>query len=283
MMIYASDLDQTLVYSRRALRIPEDTPGLVPAEWINGKLSAFMSAYALERLQSLPQDIVFMPVTTRTVEQYRRIHIFQSECIPKYAVTSNGGNIIVDGQVDDEWNLHMRSLLRQQAATPEEILNLFDDVLSPEWVINQRLCDELFFALLIERDKLPMEHIAEKIRVLETLGWESSIQGRKLYLVPSAVNKRAAVEHIRQRIGDVPVIASGDSLLDRCLLDFAHYAIAPSHGELHVERQRVPEQVPYQFTEQFGAFAADEILDYVHRIHNDQQTQIDHAEIRETV
>src|SRR5690348_3965768 len=101
MMIYASDLDQTLVYSRRALRIPEDTPGLVPAEWINGKLSAFMSAYALERLQSLPQDIVFMPVTTRTVEQYRRIHIFQNECIPKYAVTSNGGNIIVDGQVDD--------------------------------------------------------------------------------------------------------------------------------------------------------------------------------------
>ncbi|MEO2260943.1 HAD family hydrolase [Paenibacillus amylolyticus] len=279
-MIYASDLDQTLVYSRRALRIPEGTPGLVPAEWINGKLSAFMSAYALERLQSLPQDIVFMPVTTRTVEQYRRIHIFQNECIPKYAVTSNGGNIIVDSQVDDEWNLHIRSLLRQQAAAPEEILDLFDDVLSPEWVINQRLCDELFFALLIERDKLPMERIADKIRVLETLGWESSIQGRKLYLVPSAVNKRAAVEHIRQRIGDVPVIASGDSLLDRCLLDFAHHAIAPSHGELHVERQRVPEQVPYQFTKQFGAFAADEILDYVHRIHKDQQT---HAEIRETV
>ena len=72
---------------------------------------------------------------------------------------------------------------------------------------------------------MPVEQVAEKIKRVESLGWEASIQGRKLYLVPSAVNKRAAVEHIRHQIGNVPVVASGDSLLDRCLLDFADYAV----------------------------------------------------------
>lgn len=32
------------------------------------------------------------------------------------------------------------------------------------------------------------------------------------------------------------MVASGDSLLDRCLLDYADYAIAPRHGELYRER-----------------------------------------------
>ncbi|MCP1135763.1 hydrolase [Paenibacillus polysaccharolyticus] len=267
-MIYASDLDQTLVYSRRSMGVGEDAPGLVPAEWIRGELSAFMSAETLNQLMTLPKDILFIPVTTRTVAQYQRIQIFQQEVIPSYAITSNGGNILMNGKVDPSWNEHVRSKLQEHSATAAEVRQIFDDVLNKEWVVRERLCDELFFAFVIHRDLMPVEEVTEKIKRVESLGWEASIQGRKLYLVPSAVNKRAAVEHIRYQIGDVPVVASGDSLLDRCLLDFADYAIAPRHGELYREKQRNPETVHYQFTEQSGIFAADEILKYVRSIHH---------------
>ncbi|QOS77095.1 hydrolase [Paenibacillus sp. JNUCC31] len=267
-MIYASDLDQTLIYSRRSMGVSDDSSGLVPAEWIRGELSAFMSGDALHQLKTLPKDIFFIPVTTRTVEQYQRIRIFQQDVIPAYAITSNGGNILIDGEVDLSWNKYVRSQLQQHSVEAVEVRQMFGDVLNSDWVAGERLCDDLFFAFVIHRDRMPIEQVKEKIQALEALGWEASIQGRKLYLVPSGVNKRAAVEHVRQRIGNGPVIASGDSLLDRCLLDFADYAIAPRHGELYREKQRNSDLIPYQFTKQSGIFAADEILEYVRSIHH---------------
>ncbi|SEK83570.1 HAD family hydrolase [Paenibacillus sp. OK003] len=266
-MIYASDLDQTLIYSRRSMGVSDDASGIIPAEWIRGELSAFMSDKALNRLKDLPEDIIFMPVTTRTVEQYQRIRIFQQDVIPAYAVTSNGGNILIAGEVDQSWNEYVRSQLQQHSAEAVEVRQMFGDVLNSDWVAGERLCDGLFFAFVIHRDRMPIEQVTEKIQALESLGWEASIQGRKLYLVPSGVNKRAAVEYVRNQIGNVPIIASGDSLLDRCLLDFADYAIAPRHGELYREKQRNPELIPYRFTEKSGIFAADEILEYVHSTH----------------
>ncbi|SDL16340.1 Hydroxymethylpyrimidine pyrophosphatase [Paenibacillus sp. OK060] len=266
-MIYASDLDQTLIYSRRSMGVSDDASGIAPVEWIRGELSSFMSDEALNRLKALPEDIIFMPVTTRTVEQYQRIQIFQQDVIPAYAVTSNGGNILIAGEVDQSWNGYVRSQLQQHSAEAVEVRQMFGDVLNSDWVAGERLCDELFFAFVIHRDRMPIEQVTEKIQALESLGWEASIQGRKLYLVPSGVNKRAAVEYVRHQIGNVPVIASGDSLLDRCLLDFADYAIAPRHGELYREKQRNPELIPYRFTEKSGIFAADEILEYVCSTH----------------
>ena len=133
-MIYASDLDQTLVYSRRSMGVGEDAPGLVPAEWIRGELSAFMSAETLNQLMTLPKDILFIPVTTRTVAQYQRIQIFQQEVIPSYAITSNGGNILINGTVDPSWNAHVRSELQEHSATAAEVRRMFDDVLNKDWV-----------------------------------------------------------------------------------------------------------------------------------------------------
>jgi hypothetical protein len=59
-----------------------------------------------------------------------------------------------------------------------------------------------------------------------------SLQGRKIYLVPAALTKSAAVAEVARRVGAGIVLAAGDSLLDRDLLSFADAAIRPGHGEL---------------------------------------------------
>ncbi|WP_348621674.1 HAD family hydrolase [Paenibacillus polymyxa] len=266
-MIYASDLDQTLIYSKRSLGVPLESPGLLPAEQIDGATSAFISEQALQWLKTLPEDVMFMPVTTRTIEQYKRITVFQTELVPAYAVTSNGGNIIVGGEVDREWNRRIHEQVHRDGAHAEEARQVFGQVLHEDWVVNERFCDELFYAFMIERDRMPLEQVLEKARIMREMGWEVSIQGRKVYLVPAAVNKQAAVEHIRNLTNGGAVVASGDSLLDRCLLDYADYAIAPRHGELYREQLRDKLEVNYRFTEVSGVYAADEIMAYVHAIH----------------
>ncbi|BBH22895.1 hypothetical protein Back11_42400 [Paenibacillus baekrokdamisoli] len=270
-MIYASDLDQTLIYSIRSMGVPAESTGLVIAEQAEGKVLSYISNEALTLLRTLSNDMIFVPVTTRTIKQYMRIHLFQGALHPAYAITSNGGNILVHGNVDEVWNRSIRKKVQQSAVSAEEARQYFEPIMNEEWVVGERFCDELFYAFVIQRDRMPLEAVMEKAEQVRALGWEVSIQGRKIYLVPSVVNKRDAIQHIRQMHVGEPLIASGDSILDKCLLDCADYAIAPRHGELYNEQQRNPASMNYRFTKHSGVFAADEILNYVHAVYRENR------------
>ncbi|MFD1773781.1 hydrolase [Paenibacillus rhizophilus] len=266
-MIYASDLDRTLIYSPAALGVPEDTPGLVPAEIRDGRVVSYISRTALQELAALSPDIVFMPVTTRTVAQYRRINLFRETVIPDYAVTSNGGNILVNGAVDEEWRKRIGEKVMAESAPEGDVKSLVLAALREEWIISERWCDGLFYTYVVHRDLIPIEVALGLSEKLYGLGWRVSLQGRKLYAVPAAVNKSDAIAHVRRTVRSEPMAASGDSLLDRCLLDSADYAIVPPHGEIYAQRENGPE-MPYRFTNSSGVFAADEILRYVREIYN---------------
>ncbi|WP_341346450.1 HAD family hydrolase [Paenibacillus sp. FSL H3-0469] len=266
-MIYASDLDRTLIYSLSAIGVPEDTPGLVPAEVVDGRTVSYISQQALATLIELAAKIVFMPVTTRTIAQYRRINLFQETVIPDYAITSNGGNILVNGVVDQEWRTAVGRAVERGSAAAEEAEGIVRAVVREEWILSRRYCDELFYTFVVHRDLLPLEEIARMAQRLGELGWKVSLQGRKLYIVPEAVNKSDAILHVRRTVHSEPMVASGDSLLDKSLLAAADYAIAPCHGEIFAEQQAGLVHLEYPFTERPGVFAADEIMQYVHRIY----------------
>ncbi|OKP83402.1 hydrolase [Paenibacillus helianthi] len=267
-MIYASDLDRTLIYSPSAIDVPEDSPGLIPAEVIDGRTASYISQHALELLKELAAKIIFMPVTTRTLAQYRRIHLFQDTVIPDYAVTSNGGNILVNGVVDQEWRATIGRLVEQGSAAAEEARRLVQSVVRAEWIISERYCDELFYTFVVHRDLLPLDEITRLAEHLDGMGWKVSLQGRKLYVVPEAVNKSDAIIHVRRTVHSEPMVASGDSLLDKSLLASADYAIAPCHGEIFAEQQAGLVKLEYPFTKKAGVFAGDEIMEYVQRLYN---------------
>ena len=267
-MIYASDLDRTLIYSLNAIGVPRDTPGLVPAEIIDGRTVSYISQKALAMLKELAAKIVFMPVTTRTIAQYRRINLFQETIIPDYAVTSNGGNILVDGVVDQEWRAAVGRLVERGSASAEEAGRLVRSVVRAEWITSERYCDELFYTFVVHRDSLPLDEITRMADRLDGLGWKVSLQGRKLYVVPEAVNKSDAIIHVRRTVRSEPMVASGDSLLDKSLLASADYAIAPCHGEIFAEQEAGLVNLEYPFTKQSGVFAGDEIMQYVQTIYN---------------
>ncbi|MRN55315.1 HAD family hydrolase [Paenibacillus monticola] len=267
-MIYASDLDRTLIYSLSAIGVPEDSPGLVPAEIIEGRTVSYISKQTLDQLKELTSSIIFMPVTTRTIQQYKRINLFQETIIPDYAITSNGGNILHRGVIDKDWRASVGRLVERGSATAEEVEVLVRSVVREEWMISERYCDELFYTFVVHRDLLPMDEITHLADRLYSLGWKVSLQGRKLYVVPVAVNKSDAIIHVRRTVHSEPMVASGDSLLDKGLLDSADYCIAPCHGEIFAEQQSGLVESKYLFTKRSGVFAGDEIVQYVSNIYN---------------
>ncbi|WP_375104555.1 HAD family hydrolase [Paenibacillus sp. RS8] len=267
-MIYASDLDRTLIYSLGAIGVPENTPGLIPAEIIEGKTRSYISQQALNQLLDLTIRVIFVPVTTRTVQQYKRINLFQETVIPDYAVTSNGGNILIGGVVDKEWRESIGRLVARHSAGAEEVRSYIKAVVREDWIISENYCDDLFYSFMVYRDQLPLDEITNLSDRLYNLGWRVSLQGRKLYAVPAAVNKSDAILHLRRTVRSEPMVASGDSLLDKSLLESADYAIAPCHGEIFAEQQSGLVKSRYPFTKESGVFAGDEILQYVNMIYN---------------
>jgi hypothetical protein len=267
-MIYASDLDRTLIYSLGAIGVPENTPGLIPAEIIEGKTRSYISQKALNQLMDLNTRIIFIPVTTRTIQQYKRINLFQETVIPDYAVTSNGGNILIGGVVDKEWRESIGRLVARHSAGADEVRSYIKAVVREDWIISENYCDDLFYSFMVYRDQLPLDEITNLSDRLYNLGWRVSLQGRKLYAVPAAVNKSDAILHLRRTVRSEPMVASGDSLLDKSLLESADYAIAPCHGEIFAEQQSGLVKSRYPFTKESGVFAGDEILQYVNMIYN---------------
>ncbi|WHX98995.1 hypothetical protein [Neobacillus sp. DY30] len=257
-MITASDLDRTLMYSDRAIGefgIPENLV-LKPVEMNKGKWVGYMTEAAFSMLKEVNQHSLFIPVTTRTTEQFRRFVIFEEEIPLSYAITTNGAHILYNGEPLKEWSEHLMFQLKTGCAHEEELLSalkMAGIMLDGE----RKRADNLFFYFIL--NCLPTQSELIEIRGLTAnYGWKMSLQGRKLYFIPAAISKGKALEYICNREGMVAMAGAGDSVLDLDFLKNCRYPIVPSHGEL----LKVKGPADFALTNQLGIAAGEDILQH---------------------
>ena len=152
---------------------------------------------------------------------------------PRYAVCANGGHLLVDGVSDA--GLARRGAARgwpPNAPRSRRSAPTCAATADPAWLLKERVAEDLFAYLVVERDLLPEGWAKELAVWAEQRGWTVSLQGRKLYAVPKPLTKSAAVAEVARRTGADHVLAAGDSLLDADLLLAADRGWRPGHGEL---------------------------------------------------
>ena len=76
-ILFASDLDNTLLFSHRHRQ-----PGDRCVELLNGAEQGFFTQRTLDLLPQVVQRVQLLPVTTRSIEQYRRIR-WPEETVPR--------------------------------------------------------------------------------------------------------------------------------------------------------------------------------------------------------
>ncbi|MBB4785790.1 HAD family hydrolase [Streptomyces rapamycinicus] len=232
-VLVASDLDRTLIYSAAALglEMPDaEAPRLLCVETYEGKPLSYLTETAAGLLAELVRTSVFVPTTTRTVEQYRRIRL--PGPAPRFAICANGGQLLVNGEPDADWQQRVRGALDDGCAPLEEVRAHLSATADPAWLLKERVAEELFAYLVVRRELLPEGYVKELTQWADPRGWTVSLQGRKIYAVPKPLTKSAAVAEIKSRTGADEVLAAGDSLLDTDLLLAADRAWRPGHGEL---------------------------------------------------
>jgi phosphoserine phosphatase len=235
--VVVSDLDQTLIYSPGALRLSgedEDAPRLLCVEVYQGAPLSFVTERAAGHLTALAEAGVLVPATTRTVEQYRRVHL--PGPAPKFALCANGGRLLRDGVEDLDFTAAVTDRLATSGAPFAEMLEeLHRTSTTPSgaaFVHKVRDASGLFCYVVVDRAAMPAGWVEELTGFARERAWGVSVQGRKVYCVPSALTKATAAREVADVLGAGRLVAAGDSLLDAELLDEADAAVRPRHGEL---------------------------------------------------
>ena len=256
--VVACDLDRTLVYSANALALKgadSEAPPLVVAEVYDGRPLSFCTRDSEAMLAALSRVAVLVPTTTRTREQFDRIDLHGASV--RYAVTTNGGQLLVDGKPDPQWAELVAHTVAAGCAPLDEVLAHLRRAADADWCLKLRVAEDAFCYLVVDRVALPEGFLGELSTWCVQRGWTVSLQGRKLYCVPGPLTKVAAVTEVARRCGAVRVLASGDSLLDAEMLSMADEAVRPAHGELHDRDWREPHVA---VTDAVGALAGEEVV-----------------------
>jgi hydroxymethylpyrimidine pyrophosphatase-like HAD family hydrolase len=270
-VIFASDLDRTLIHPYRTL--PETRyPEAPVAEVYDGRPITVCSLETLALLDELAARDAFVAVTTRSLHQLQRVEPIWARASKSWAICANGATLLAHGVVDLEWKAVVDELCGGAATVADAtdaVHAAFGPVDPRGWLLRVRDCDERFLYAVCEPSLLPEGLAAAASEAMRPLGGEAVLHGRKLYMLPAGLTKLRCVEYLVERTGASGFASAGDSLLDAELLAAADRAWCPRDAEL-VAWDAVPEGVRITDGEHIDAAEeiAREALEYVSVVHS---------------
>jgi hydroxymethylpyrimidine pyrophosphatase-like HAD family hydrolase len=253
--VVATDLDRTLIWSASA------AGGLDRAFCVEdylGKPLSYVASDVVELVEGLLVTGRLVPVTTRTEAQYRRINLPGGPAA--FAVCLNGGRILVDNEEDLDFRAEIDRRLRDSAIPRDVVAVLERWAASVRTTIGScRVRDaEGLFLYAVFDSAVPPGPESEALTIAaDELGWQTSVQGRKVYLVPRALTKEAALTYLETAHGVQVVATAGDSVLDLGMLDTFGPGWVPRDSELHRSGSRPPTST---LTNASGIAAGAEII-----------------------
>jgi hydroxymethylpyrimidine pyrophosphatase-like HAD family hydrolase len=260
-MIFASDLDRTLIYSNKFLDTYADDIEIIEEK--DNIAISHMSQRTICLLSIINEKILFIPTTTRSLEQYKRITIFQNKILPKYTIVANGGIILKNNIVDNSWQQVIEKKMKS-ILSPQTFIERNKVFFNKNEIKLYKACDDLF-VYAVFYNKLENNDLYADIEASAVAsGYKVTPNGRKLYFIPSFMTKWEAVSHIMQLENEDCLIAAGDSILDAPMLVHSKHGFIPLHGDLsdHTKTELFKHK-SLHFTKSTGIDSSDELLESI--------------------
>lgn len=216
MIVLYTDLDNTLIYSYkhdigREKRV---------AERYQGRDVSFLTERTCALLRAVKKEMLVVPVSTRSVEQYERVDLCAGPF--PYALACNGGILLKDGKKDEAWYADSLEL----AKTSEGEMRAAMDFLKRDArrKLDVRWIENLFVFTKCDDPDGVVKDLKSRLNVRRA---DVFCHGEKVYVVPSGLNKGMAALRFQKRVPADYVIAAGDSAFDAPMLKEADAGLAP--------------------------------------------------------
>lgn len=191
--------------------------GYICVELNKGNEQGFMTQFTYNNFSKMVNCVEFLPITTRSVEQYKRI-IWPDAFVPEYALVANGAVLLHNNEVDDSWSLI------QKESIIEKLNHIYHKYRKDKRFVNCRIVDSSYFFVYCS-GSADIRKIAIELKADNPIEPEQS--GKKIYFFPDGLNKGNALKKFcKSNCFDV-VYAAGDSRIDLTLLNEADKALIP--------------------------------------------------------
>lgn len=212
--IFMTDLDGTIIYSQRhefnAEKIPVDNY----KDYI-----AFMNKHLYDSLDVFNKKVPFIPITTRTLDQYERIKL---PIIPNYALVLNGAMLIKDGKIDGDWLDESRRIITNYQSEMDLANKIIESLIDAFHISKMQYVNQFF---IFVKTEYPKELIELLKRNLDLSKLDLYNKKSKVYVLPKPLSKGNALIRLKRRLHSNYVIAAGDSDMDIPMLNIANEVI----------------------------------------------------------
>lgn len=235
-LVYASDLDQTLIFSRRFLDAHKSEGDFICVERRDNTELSYMDREVRENLKRLAGDsrVVFIPATTRDLMRYNRVELWRGDA-PEYAVVSNGGFILHNGEPIRKWSEIVTAGINHTMR--REITRYFETELKTR-VTEVEFVDSIFLLCKVD-DVSEFDGAINELHRTYT-DWIFERQGHKCLAIPKKITKGSALKWLCENILKPKcVVTSGDGVLDMQMLGYGDYAFVPDNSPLRPENVQV--------------------------------------------
>lgn len=217
MLIFHADLDQTLIYSYKH-DIGSDKQCV---ELYQEREISFMRPDWIEAIRRIQKKILFVPTTTRTMEQYQRIDM--GIAVPAYALVCNGGILLENGRPNHGWYRESRKLAADAREELDQAIVLLEQ--DRNRCMEVRLIEQLF---IFTKSTQPEESMRRLKEQLDETKVDICQNGTKIYVLPKQLNKGMSVVRLKNRLHADQIFAAGDSEFDKSMLLAADTGICPA-------------------------------------------------------
>lgn len=233
-MIYFSDLDRTLIYSKKFIN---EKTNHICIEVLDGEEISYMSPKSIDILKDILKKKRFIPTTTRSIEQYKRIMFAQNDINFEWSIVSNGGNILHNGEVLESWSNVLKERLKLCTSLKNVMGHFNDNYSKMDGILKIRDVDNVFFYIVVDREIFKQDSLNSFKCYLIKAGWNLYVSGRKIYFIPKVVTKEAAVEYLLQYLNESEFQALGDSIMDINMLKSSNKGYIPGNSYLASENK----------------------------------------------
>jgi len=224
-VLFFADLDDSIFQTKR-----KDETGKYKATFPKNILKTSYytrTQYNLLNFILKNQDIVFIPLTARTEEQFQRTKIYKEQQAPIYSFYY-GSSLFINGKEHLKYKKYISDQSSLVYDSLSKIILLFNKKY-PE--VNFNNINGKYYTT-DSKNKIHLDYLLELLKQADA-AVDIYSEGKYITIIPKVCNKSTVVKFLQQQLKPIFTIGMGNSISDLDFLNLCNFKIISHIGILH--------------------------------------------------
>jgi len=230
-IFFFSDIDDTLIQTKRKTDFTQNT--VVGGYTKDGEENSYFYEGTKLFIDTLiASNITFIPTTARNRDSYERT-VFAKEKAIRYVILNFGGTVLVDGEIDQEWEEKMKA----SYAKIIPIDNLFGQLNNRLVSVNVELIVKIidgFYISIYNKFNLDNKGVLSEVKECLNVFLEEHVDfylyenDNSFAILPKCLNKKFAVQYLIEKNNPILTLGAGDNISDLDFMNLSSFRLIPN-------------------------------------------------------